>query len=191
PYLNYIARANKISDPFDVRVVEAYWIGNNLLEKIDKQSFYRHLLEDQNIKNKVGSKSFEKIKEKIKNGALPHHSFHVFNIWKRTGHLEEAHTLESMNECRISSGKVEKIDGPFITVATKSLIFIKNKLKLGNIEKRKIARSLESSIEIDDVKIGDIVSIHWGVPCEVISEKKAKTIEYYTLKSIALANENI
>lgn len=191
PYLQYIARANKIRDPFDIRVVEAYWIGNSLLDTIDKQSFYRHLLEDQNIKNKVGPTSFEKVKEKIKRGALPHHSFHVFNIWKRTGNLEEAHTLESMNECRISSGKVTNIDGPFIAVETRPLVFVKDKLALGSLEKRKIARSLESSAEIDELKIGDIVSIHWGVPCEVINEAKEKAIERYTLKSVALANESV
>ena len=32
PYLQLIARANGIADPFDERVVEAYWIGNDLLE---------------------------------------------------------------------------------------------------------------------------------------------------------------
>ena len=28
PYLQCIAEANNIKDPFDIRVVEAYWLGN-------------------------------------------------------------------------------------------------------------------------------------------------------------------
>jgi len=35
PYLQLIARANGLSDPFDARVVEAYWIGNELLEGVE------------------------------------------------------------------------------------------------------------------------------------------------------------
>ena len=34
PYLACIAEANNIPDPFDMRVIEAYWIGNDLLKKV-------------------------------------------------------------------------------------------------------------------------------------------------------------
>jgi len=34
-YYSVIAEANGIEDPFDLRVVEAHWIGNELLEKVD------------------------------------------------------------------------------------------------------------------------------------------------------------
>lgn len=33
PYYKIIAEANKIKNPFDERVVRAYWVGNKLLEK--------------------------------------------------------------------------------------------------------------------------------------------------------------
>src|SRR5512132_906480 len=34
PYLELIARANGLSDPLDSRVVEAYWLGNDLLTSV-------------------------------------------------------------------------------------------------------------------------------------------------------------
>ncbi len=35
PYLQLIAQANGIPDPFDRRVVEAYWIGNACLDGVE------------------------------------------------------------------------------------------------------------------------------------------------------------
>src|SRR5207237_641962 len=45
PYLKLIARANGLADPFDARVVEAYWIGNELLEGVEVRQLYDALLE--------------------------------------------------------------------------------------------------------------------------------------------------
>ena len=39
PYLRLIAAANGIADPLDRRVVEAYWLGNGLLERTDLPAF--------------------------------------------------------------------------------------------------------------------------------------------------------
>jgi hypothetical protein len=40
PYLQLIARAKGIADPFDPRVVEAYWIGNQLLDGVEVRQLY-------------------------------------------------------------------------------------------------------------------------------------------------------
>ena len=45
PYLQLIARANAIADPFDARVVEAYWLGNELLDGVEVRQLYDSLLE--------------------------------------------------------------------------------------------------------------------------------------------------
>ena len=34
PYLQLIAKANGVADPLDARVVEAYWLGNSMLENV-------------------------------------------------------------------------------------------------------------------------------------------------------------
>ena len=38
PYLQLIAAANRIDDPLDPRVVDAYWVGNGLLDKVGAAS---------------------------------------------------------------------------------------------------------------------------------------------------------
>ncbi len=45
PYLTLIARSNAIADPFDDRVVEAYWIGNELLDHVEVRDMYASLRE--------------------------------------------------------------------------------------------------------------------------------------------------
>ena len=191
PYLKHIAEANGIKDHFDKRVVEAYWIGNELLETIEKKKFRRHLLENLNIKKKIGTKPFERVEDAIRKNAVPHHSFHVLSIWKRTGNLDQMHTLESMDQCRISWGTITNIDGPFITVSAESLMLENGKLALGKPTIKKLVRSLESDHDIELLKLGDIVSIHWGIICEVITKKQAATLKKYTLRHIRLANLTI
>jgi hypothetical protein len=44
PYLQLISRANAIADPFDARVVEAYWLGNELLDRVEVRQLYDSLL---------------------------------------------------------------------------------------------------------------------------------------------------
>lgn len=189
PYLKHIARANKIADPFDPRVVEAYWIGNELLENSEKKKFYRHLLEEQSIKKKIGNRAFGLVAEKIRNGAVPNHSFHVTNIWKRTGNLEKEHTLESIDACRISWGRIKKIDGPFIFIETEPLLYRDGKLLLGETVIKKLVRNLESDYEIENLKIGDVVSVHWGVICEKITPNQLFMLKKYTFRHLQLANQ--
>jgi len=188
PYLRLIARANSIKDPFDSRVVEAYWVGNELLENVSKQKLYENLVDDHRLKKKLGSASFSAIGERIGKGALPHHSFHVLNIWKRTGHLEREHTLESMNECRVSWGRVASVAGPYLDVETQALAMSDGKLGLHDSIKRRIVRHLEASSDIGELKTGDVISIHWGVPCEVLLPQEVNFLRRYTLHSIRLAN---
>lgn len=191
PYLKHIAEANSISDPFDARVVEAYWLGNELLEKVEQRALFDFLVGDLRVKDKLKRKDFFWLEEKIKRGAAPHHSFHVLNIWDQMGHSDHLENLERMNECRISSGEVTAVSGPEITVSTEPLIYMNRKFSLGSAVSKKLIRRLESEYDIEQIKTGQTVSIHWSVPCEVITKKQAAILRRYTLKNIAFANLNI
>jgi len=191
PYLKRISEANSIADPFDDKVVEAYWLGNDLLETIEKKVFYNHLVDDHKIPKKLGRKDFRLVENKIQQGAVPHHSFHVLDIWKRTGNLQIEHTLESMDECRISWGKVTKLDGPNVYASVEPLLYHNGKMFIGDPIEKKMLRRLESTYDIEQMKAGDIISIHWSVPCEVITEKQLKSLKYYTNLHLQLANQTI
>ncbi len=191
PYLEVIARANKIRDPFDVQVVEAYWLGNSLLEGISNQTFYTHLREGLRLKDRHGAKEFEQMVNKLPQGARMHHSFHVFNAYKRTGHQEQYHNRESMDACRVSWGRVVRTDGPSIIVKRQPLLLDGHRLYLGEEEETTISRRLEDDHTFDELKPRDIISIHWGVPCEVITEENVRWLDYYTQKHIALTNTTL
>jgi hypothetical protein len=191
PYLQFIARVNGISDPFDERVVEAYWLGNELLENIERKKFFRHLTEDHKLKKRMKPGDFAWLTEKVRAGAVPHHSFHVLNVWMRTGHVEREHTLESLDSCRIGWGTVTKLDGGVVIIETEPLLYEKEKLVLGSPVAKKVTRHLTAHFDIEQLKVGELVSTHWGVPCEVITKKQAAVLRKYTLANIELANKTI
>lgn len=188
PYLRHIAEANKIKDPFDDRVVEAYWIGNNLLETIDKRVFYRHIIDGQKIKKRLNSTEFNRITGKILLGAVPHHSFHVFTIWKTKKDYDSERNIENIDNCRIGWGIIEKIDGPFLFVKTKPLLYIKDKLILGQPIVKKINRIFTTHYDIEQLQIGDTISMHWDMPCEIITPAQAVMLEKYTTRHIDIFN---
>lgn len=188
PYLRHIAEANAIRDPFDARVVEAYWIGNELLETITRRKLWRHLIDDHGLKQRLGVREFARIEKKLAHGAVPMHAFHVLNVWRRTGHLDRAHTLESMEQCRVSWGTVRMVAGPHLTITMKPLTFCDGRLALGEPIERTVIRRLETDSFFDDVAVGDAISVHWGIPCEVLQPRHVHALERYTLQSIALAN---
>jgi len=191
PYLQSIAHANGIDDYFNDKVVEAYWLGNNLLENIGKPKFHSFLVDELQIKKRLPFKEFRWLEEKISRGAVPHHSFHVMNIWRRTGNMDVPHTLESMDECRVSAGVVKEVAGPDIIVEYEPLILESGRLALGAPLKRKLSRRLESEYDIEQMRAGETVSMHWGIPCEVITKIQAETLRKYTMRNIAFANLTI
>ena len=191
PYLNLIAQANHITDPFEERVVEAYWIGNELLETVSRRKLYNLLVQDLHLKQRLNAKTFSQAADTIGRGAVPHHSFHVLDVWRHTGHQDREHTLTTLDECRISWGQVTIVDGPSITVASEPLGYLEGKLFLAPAATRKLVRKLEADYAIEQLKQGDIVTIHWGVPCEVVSPHQAEVLRSYTLRHLKFANQTI
>ena len=131
------------------------------------------------------------LEKKIAQGAVPHHSFNVLDIWQKTGHADKLDEVERMDECLINFGKVLRINGPEIVVMTEPLIYLDGKLMLGQQREKKISRKLEAEYDIEQIKVGQIVSYHWSVPCEIITESQAKNLKKYILQSIAFANQTI
>lgn len=187
PYLKLIASENKLKDPFDRRVVEAYWLGNRLLDNVSLQSFYYHLLDDQKLSKKIPRKRLQLLLGKIAPGALANHAFHVLNVFTRTGHVFAEHTLATMDACRIGWGRVMKeSDDGTLLVKAKSLIWEKEKLTLGP-ESHKI---IETG-ELPTPKIGKWVAFHWGKLCEVLRKEQVANLSFYTLKALNLANQQL
>ena len=192
-YLNLtlIAKENKITDVFDRRVVEAYWVGNHLLQNISSRDYTYLLNEKFNLGKKLGEKQLAKLSNKIQDHEVfPHHSFHVFNIFKRTGYDPSFHTLNTMDECRIGFGKLKILNPKSKTaiVEMKPLIMTKDKLHWGKTIKKEIKIEYRGKAFLTNLKVGDWVSFHWGHVCDVLTEHQVKNLDFYTQKAIEFYN---
>ena len=184
PYLQLIARANAIADPFDARVVEAYWIGNQLLDRVEVRQLYDALLE--RFGKQLQGRTRDLVLSKAPAGARPHHSFHVLDVHSRVGELE--HTLATLDQCRVSWGRVVAVDGAALLVDRVPLALHGGKLVLDAPRRERVMRQLDGRGFADAAQPGDAVSLHWGWVCEVIDARQRANLERYTRYHLALAN---
>lgn len=187
-YLVLIASQNGIRDPFDPKVVEAYWLGNSLLKQVKVRQFAEHLKESLELKKKTKPQQLDSLLNKTVDG-VPHHTFHVLNVFVRTGHLVIGQTLSTMDNCRISWGKVVGYAGSAngkktltLIIESTPLVYEKNILRLGKPVKKTVATLLNS------VQVGEFVTCHWGFVCEKISSIALKRLANYTRLAIELFN---
>lgn len=187
PYLETIAKANGIRDPFDDRVVEAYWIGNDLLEHIPAAVYHRHLVDTIDYKKRVPLRVFAGVEDMLRDGARMHHNVHVVNLTRRTGKDPVVHTLDSMDKCRVSWGEVIRIDGPSVSVRRQPLVREGDRIRLGDPVEQSMTRSLTDDDIMEQAVVGDIISLHWDEPCEILTTEQLIHLKRYTAHAIALA----
>lgn len=192
PYLQLIARANNIADPFDRRVVEAYWIGNHLLERVDMGELYRSL--EERFRRRTAPQEWRWLAAKAPAGARPHHSFHVFDVFPRTGLMRSGavdHLVETMDRCRIRPGRVMAVAGPELMVRVRPLVLRAGKLALGEPRVETVSRWLDGRGFVDSTGEGDWVSIHWGWACDVLTPRQRADLERYTRWHLRLCNRTV
>lgn len=187
PYLQLIAEANGIRDPFDDRVVEAYWLGNDLLEHVSRRRLHRHLLETLGLKKQLAPKNLSELEKRVAAGPLPHHNFHVFDVWRLADRKGISGSVAALDSCRITPAKVLAVDGPSVTIEYEPLVEMNGRLAFGSPTRKKIRRMLESLSDIEQLEPGQYVSVHWDVPCEVISKETAATLKKLTQRMLALS----
>ncbi len=188
PYLNLIARGNGIRDPFDERVVEAYWIGNELLERVEVGDLYGSLRD--RFAKQLSPRLMELVAAKAPAGARPHHGFHVFDVWRNVARLD-GDVLATLDNCRISWGQVVTIDGGQLAVERPPLVLRGGKLALDPARPERVLRQIDGQGFADFAQPGDWVSLHWGWVCEVLSERQRANLERYTRLHVAIANQTI
>ena len=186
PYLQLIARCNALGDPLALRVVEAYWLGNDLLEGVEARALYDSLRE--RFGKQMRPKDLQVVLGKAPAGAHPHHSFHVLEVCPRNGWPQ---ALSFMDNCRISWGKVISAQGGLLNVEMKPLTLHGNDLSLGSNEVRQIKRQYDGRGFVDSVQPGDWVSIHWNWACQILAPGQVASLEKWTEYHLALANQTL
>ena len=187
PYLRVIASANGIGDPLDARVVEAYWIGNELLERVEARHLYNSL--EERFGKQLSGKAREQILRKPPQGARPYHFFHVVDVYRHVEHEQVG--MAAMESCRISWGRVTGVEDASLLVERRPLVLRDGKLALGRARTERVLRALSGKGFAEEVEIGDWVSIHWGWTCEVLDGRKLRNLERFTRYHLDIANQNV
>jgi hypothetical protein len=207
PYLQLIARTNAIADPFDRRVVEAYWVGNTLLARVGASSLYESLKD--RFRSRMSGPSFTSLVSHLGDGMPPHHNFHVFEIYRRAGLLRDERAsiaLDRMDQCRISWGRVRAAESAELVVERAPLALAAGKITLGRPAVVRIRRRLgaaEGAGVTDGTdaadgpqttrapRAGDWVSIHWGWACDLLAAPSLRALQAVTRRAVAHANLTI
>jgi len=188
PYLQHIARENHIEDPFDPRVVESYWLGNTLLAGVEKAALHRHLTDTFRIKDRFSLATYRLLEDRIGHGLLPNHNYHVMNVPHKMGFAGGTPDIAFMDSCRVSWGTVLSVSGPTIIVEYEPLLRTGDLLTLGAPIQKKLVRRLEADYDFDMLAPGHLVTLHWDIPCEVVSPAETEKLRRYTLEAIRIAN---
>ena len=181
PYLELIAAANGIADPLHGRVVEAYWVGNSLLDTV-RVAEYGAFLDDR-FRRRSGP-GWASIAAAIPAGAVPHHSFHVFCVYPWTGMLRDGRaepSLHILDSCRISWGWVVTADP--LVVARRPLTWDGRVLGLGPPEPCEVTAGF-----VTGLRPGDWVSVHWDRVCDRLSQAQLLALRRYTTRHMRLAS---
>lgn len=191
PYLKLIAGAAGIEDPFDARVVEAYWVGNDLLDRVDMADFGNGMMDRF---QKVAGPSWRFLAEGIPAGSVAHHSFHVFGVYPWVGLLDThrgGDPLHILDRCRIRWGQVRAIEGDHVVVDSRPLTWDGRRLSLGDVRPERVQRAIDGLGLAGGLVDGDWVSLHWGWICDRLTSRQLRHLRDFTLRQLAITNDRV
>jgi hypothetical protein len=188
PYLTLIAAANEIADPLDPRVVEAYWVGNGLLDRVRPGDLARHV--EERFRGRIG-RSWQRVLDAVEAGAVPHHTFHVFAVYPwlglmRTGVVDQP--LHVLDRCRTTAALVESSSGDSARVLVRPLLWDGRRLALGSSIRRTVSWRDEGYALVTDLRPGEWVSLHWDFVCDRLSPAAARRLDGVTRAVLASVN---
>ena len=189
PYLELIARANGIDDPLDGRVVEAYWLGGDLVDTVPAGAFARS--NEIRFRPRVRPSSWRWLATKAPGGAHPVHAFHVLDVFPVVGLLRGGPSddvLGVIDHCRIRWGVVRDRIGADLLVDAVPLEWADGKLRLGAPRTETVRGWLDGLGFIDEPAPGDDIAIHWDWACERLDARRLRILKRWTARELAIAN---
>jgi hypothetical protein len=172
-YLEFLAEAGGIPDPLDERVVEAYWIGNDLLHEVDPAALLARM--EDRFRGQLGGTWRQAGRR-----ALAHHTFQVFDVYPwaqllRTTGNPSAITV--LDQCRIRTGRVVDVRDETATVESRPLQWNGRAMAPGPPHEREARFSVDGLTLIDPPAPGDRVALHWDWICDVLTADQCTRIE--------------
>jgi hypothetical protein len=177
PYLQLLAGAAHRDDPLDADVVEAYWIGNDLLDRVGLLDFGNSI--DARFRRRAGS-AWSNIDGSIAEG-VAHHSYHVLHVTPWTGLMRRGvvdEPLRIVDQCCVSWAQVVDAGDGTPLVRRRPLVWSGSRLEFGE----PVVEPVTSPI---GVEVGDWVALHWGTVCERLNLQQLGWLRRTTLDQLA------
>lgn len=188
PYLELIAGCNGLSDALDARVVEAYWLGNELTHRVPLAALARSL--EERFFARAGRASSSLVEAAIA-GGVPQHAFHVFAVYPWLGLLRagrEGPALTVLDRCRVRWGRVLEVAPTEVRVASRPLTFVGSRLRLGD-EAVEVARWRAGADGlVEGLGVGDTVALHWDWVCDRLSDSQRRWLADSTRRNLDAVN---
>jgi Family of unknown function (DUF6390) len=185
PYLEVIAAAAGIEDPLDPRVVDAYWVGNDLLGAVEPARLLDAL--GERFAGQVGG-FWTRVTPDLT--PLAHHSFQVLAVYPWVGLLRTGSPvpLSVLDSCRIRWGTVSAVDGEHATVTSCPLTFATGVLALGAEREERVRWALAGEALAGGLAVGDRVSLHWDWVCDRLTSAQLDALAAASARQLDLAN---
>ncbi len=179
PYLDLIAHASGMT-PYDPEVIEAYWIGNDLLHRV-KPSHYDILLENFQRQG-VPMWLIDELSQKRPTRFIPSHLFQVLHVGVGQASGAVPFSITSVNHCMIRWGEVMEIHSTgAITVRVHELAH----RKLRYVQVEKTLQLSPDTYPFDNPRAGDIIAVHWGHVVKILTKNEVKQLSYWTQEVVS------
>lgn len=191
PYLQLIASANGRADPLDERVVEAYWLGNRLLDQVDPGMFAGFLRDRFGCD--IGTGGERSVAERCTGSFRPHHNFHVFSVYPWVAILQAGRSRESLTvleKCRIRWGQVQEA-GPDDAVVASRCLSWNGELGLGDVRLETVSFRHDGRAMIDPPADGDWVAMHWDWICDRLTPEQVVELSAHTARQLDAVNGRV
>jgi hypothetical protein len=176
PYLKTLGKI--FNKPFTAySVVEAYWLGNDELKKIRQKDY--NLLLNNFIKQGVPDFFIKELKAKKLKKFIPFHLFHVLFIGVGKASGAVPFNLNSINNCMIRWGRVQKIS------RNKAVVDLNSLKKKGKnaYALTKVQASIPFNLKFTpNLKMGDAVAAHWNLIVKILSKREENNLEFWSKK---------
>jgi len=169
PYLELIATANDLQ-PFDAKVIEAYWIGNELLNNVQYSEIQKTILSFQ--KFGLPRSIAEKKAAELPDALLPHHSMHVLYVNFISPKVKPI--IENLGNCLIQWAEV-KGEAKNGFKAKGIELFSEN----GELKLREKEKTVQNQFNLQ-LQPRDLISVHWQNAVEKISFDELKSLRKFT-----------
>lgn len=188
PYLRVLAAAAHIDDPLDEQVVEAYWIGNDLLDLVPPAD-----LRDAVVMHQAGAPT-PSWPDEAAPWAVANHGLQVFAVYPWLDLIPGAHggyPLIVLDRCRVRGGRVVSTDDAHAVVSSAPVTWDGSRLDLGAEQVERVVVARDRAGSVDRLEAGEWVALHWDWVCERLDTDQVERLDRLTRDQLVAANDRL